>query len=374
MPFGYIASVAPVAWCTLFALWPRRPASSSRFDLSFVFAFLVNELPFVALAWLVAATGLAGLQGDLTTPLGLVGAALAAATVAGLVVIVQRALATRPVLDRALELDGGADLTDQARRRRWPRVVLWPFPTRPRDVERIRNIDYHDGGRFQRLDLYRPRGRRPTGPTFVHFHGGAFRIGNKSREARPLFHHLARLGCVCISANYRLGPHATFPDQLIDVKRVLAWTRKHGARYDADTRHIIASGSSAGAHLASLAALTANDPAFQPGFEAADTSVDAVVALYGYYGSIDTTGPDSSPHDYTRPDRPPFFVIHGDHDTLVIVEDARAFVDHLRATSPAPALYAELPGAQHDFDLVHSIRFEAVIDAVTAFIHGGRQG
>jgi acetyl esterase/lipase len=369
MPFGYVASVALVALCTLLALWPRRPPSSTRFNFSFLFGFLVNELPFVALAWLIADTGLAALQGDLTTPLGLVGAAVAAATVAGLVVIVRRALSTPPVLRRALEGDG-ASLTRHARPTPWPRIVLWPFPTRGRDVERIRNLAYDRGGRFHRLDLYRPRGRLPTGPTFVHFHGGAFRIGNKSREARPLLHHLARLGCVCVSANYRLTPHATFPDQLIDVKRVLAWIREHGAGHGADTQHIVVSGSSAGAHLASLAALTINDPSFQPGFESADTSVDAVIALYGYYGSIETTGPPSSPLDYTRPDRPPFLVVHGEYDTLVIVEDARALVDQLRAASSAPALYAELPGAQHDFDLVHSIRFEAVVDAVTAFIRG----
>jgi acetyl esterase/lipase len=49
--------------------------------------------------------------------------------------------------------------------------------------------------------------------------------------------------------------------------------------------------SSAGAHLASMAALTHNDPAFQPGFEGEDTAVSAAVCLYGCYGSRDVTGP-----------------------------------------------------------------------------------
>jgi hypothetical protein len=30
-------------------------------------------------------------------------------------------------------------------------------------------------------------------------------------------------------------------------------------------------------------------------------------------------------------------------------------------------VYAELPGAQHAFDLFHSLRFEAVVDAAEAF-------
>ncbi len=46
-------------------------------------------------------------------------------------------------------------------------------------------------------------------------------------------------------------------------------------------------GSSAGAHLAASAALTPRAPAFQPGFEDADTSVTAAICLYGYYGAVD---------------------------------------------------------------------------------------
>jgi hypothetical protein len=32
-----------------------------------------------------------------------------------------------------------------------------------------------------------------------------------------------------------------------------------------------------------------------------------------------------------------------------------------------PVVYAELPGAQHGFDLIHSIRFETVVDGIKAF-------
>jgi acetyl esterase/lipase len=60
-------------------------------------------------------------------------------------------------------------------------------------------------------------------------------------------------------------------------------------------------------------------------------------------------------------------VAHGDRDTVVLVEDARRFVRRLRSASSNPVVYAELPGAQHGFDLFHSIRFETVVDAVEAF-------
>ena len=48
-------------------------------------------------------------------------------------------------------------------------------------------------------------------------------------------------------------------------------------------------------------------------------------------------------------------------------EDARRFAGELAGVSDSPVVYAELPGAQHVFDLAHSIRFETVINAVEAF-------
>jgi hypothetical protein len=248
MPIGYLVSVAVVAWCTLFAVRPPRPRQSSPSSMAFRFGFLVNELPFVALVWLVAATVLAAVQGDLVSPVGLVGVGVAIVATVGLVVIVRRALLAKPVLARALADFGRGSARGETRSTRWARILLWPFPTRGRQVERIANLVYGDRGRSNRLDVYRPRGRRPDGPTIVHLHGGAFRRGNKSREARPLLHRLARRGCVCISANYRLTPGARFLDQLIDAKRVVAWVRQQGPRYGADPHRVIIAGSSRSRH------------------------------------------------------------------------------------------------------------------------------
>jgi acetyl esterase/lipase len=58
---------------------------------------------------------------------------------------------------------------------------------------------------------------------------------------------------------------------------------------------------------------------------------------------------------------------HGDKDTLVLVEDARRFVQRLRRTSSNPVVYAELPEGQHTFDLFGSLRFAAVVSGIEAF-------
>ena len=364
MPVGYLVSVGLVAVCTYVAVRPPMPARSSPSSWTFWLGFLVNELPFVAAYWLVGATLLAAAQGDLGTPLGLVGLVVAAAAVPGLVVITRRALAAPAALDAAVAAVGRRVGGDDPR---WLRILLWPFPTRPHDVERLANLSYGDAGRAHLLDVYRPRSRPPDGPTLIHLHGGAFHSGGKSREARPLLHRLARHGWMCVSANYRLAPDSSYLDQLEDAKRVIAWVREHGHRFGADLERLFLAGSSAGAHLASTAALTADHPGLQPGFEDADTSVTAVVALYSYFGPADTNDAQTSPHAHVDSDAPPFLVVHGDLDTVVLVEDARAFVTHLRAESCQPVVYAELPGAQHDFDLFHSLRFEAVVDAVEQF-------
>ena len=133
-------------------------------------------------------------------------------------------------------------------------------------------------------------------------------------------------------------------------------------------------GSSAGANLAATAALTPNDPRFQAGFEAADTTVTAAVCLYAYYGNYHGGDPGqaSSPLAYVRADAPPFFVAHGDRDMLVPVADAREFVTSLRSVSANPVVYAELPGGQHTFDLYRSIRFGWVVNGIEAFAEWAR--
>jgi acetyl esterase/lipase len=205
---------------------------------------------------------------------------------------------------------------------------------------------------------------------------------------------LARRGWVCVTANYRLSPHATFPDHLIDLKRALRWVKEHVAEYGGDPGFVLVTGGSAGGHLAALVALTQNDPRYQPGFEEVDTSVRGCVPFYGVYDFADRHG--SWPHDGLRQflgrqvmkgsleeipetwdeaspitrvsaEAPPFFVIHGQSDTLVPVGQAREFVKALREKSREPVVYAELPGAQHAFELFPSLRTLHTVNAVDRF-------
>jgi acetyl esterase/lipase len=115
----------------------------------------------------------------------------------------------------------------------------------------------------------------------VYIHGGAWIIGEKREQGKPMMYELVARGWVCVAINYRLSPKATWPDHIVDAKRAVAWVKEHIAEYGGDPSFVAVSGGSAGGHLCALLALSAGDPTFQPGFEEADTSVEACVPFYG---------------------------------------------------------------------------------------------
>ena len=83
---------------------------------------------------------------------------------------------------------------------------------------------------------------------------------------------------------------------------------------------VFVAGNSAGGCLGASAALTQNDPAFQPGFADADTSVTAAIGLDDYDGRTEGGVPESSPEAHLHADAPPFLLIHGSRDSVVPVE------------------------------------------------------
>ena len=174
------------------------------------------------------------------------------------------------------------------RRTHWRQILFAPWPMRPRDVDRVRDIRYGERGVDNLLDVFRHRSRPERSPTLVYLHGGRFRWGKKNFEARRWIYRLARRGWTCVSANYTRSrtPSAGFPAHLIDVKEVIAWSRLHASEHGIDPDCIFVAGSSAGAHLSAMALLTENDPMFQPGFESESTSIAGAIGLYGYYGAL----------------------------------------------------------------------------------------
>jgi acetyl esterase/lipase len=375
-----------------------------RAGVSFFAGWLTTELALHHIAWQVALTTLFVWAGALEAWPGQIALGIAAVSWYGLGQLYWRARAAEHVVEQALCEGFGADYrskiapeieTQLAPAIDWKQIAL-PFPIRHPDVERLRDIVYtRTGGLNLKLDIYRPRQRQDLRPTLLQIHGGAWVIGSKNEQGLPLMLHLAARGWTCITVNYRLSPHATFPDQLIDIKRAIAWIREHGPEYGADPDFLAVTGGSAGGHLAALVALTVSDPTLQPGFEQVDTSVKGCVAFYGVYdfGNDDGIWPHEglsrllerhvikasrdearavydagSPIRRIHPDAPPFLVVHGDRDTVVPVEDARRFYAAFRLRAHGRIAYAEIPGAQHAFEIFPSARALLVIHGVERFL------
>ena len=360
------------------------PARKNRvlFVPSFFAAWLTIELAWLHLFWQMVLTAWFVRKGALKGRAGWLGLLITLTSWVGLAVAVKQSLGSRQEIKAALK-----------------ELQLAPRERRGGGFRVERNVPFaRAGGRTLRLDVYRPEADAAPGerrPAVLQIHGGAWVIGDKREQGLVLLKHLAGEGWVGFNANYRLGPVATFPDQLVDVKRALAWIKEHADTYGVDPDFVIVTGGSAGGHLASLVALTANDPEYQPGFEDADTSVQAAVPFYGVYDFTNRHGwmpegfvplflepyvmkasladePEkftkASPVDRIHTGAPPFMIVHGARDTLAPVEAARDFAERLRATTDAPVVYLELKGAQHAFEIFPSIRANAVVQAVEQYL------
>ncbi len=384
-----------------------RPPQGQRAGIPAFFAgwmFGENAPQMLVLTAFDAATHLTkGRRRGLAAKAGL---ALAATSALGMAQLIRQSQQARGVLEDALVEGLGVDYVEQLDAPPTPadlatpwRRLANPFDFDDAGVRVIRDIAYTDAGKRGNLDIYLPAHDDAIhdAPVLLQVHGGAWVIGEKTEQARPLMNQLAAKGWVCVAINYRLAPRDRWPAQIVDVKRAIAWVKEHIADYGGDPDYLAITGGSAGGHLAALAALTPGAHAFQPGFEDADTSVQVAVPFYGVYDLAGSSGLANatrmrdaflgprvmaaswaeSPEDYeaaspllrvTR-DAPDFFVLHGELDTMVSAEQARLFVAELRRTSQKSVVYAELPGAQHAFEIFHSIRSSHAVHAVDRYLN-----
>jgi acetyl esterase/lipase len=283
--------------------------------------------------------------------------------------------------------------------------IEWPAPESAPPVwkafEHRRNI-HRTSVRYgdhpsQLLDVWRAK-ELPSqpAPVMIFLPGGAWVHGSRILQGYALMSHFAELGWVCLSIDYRVAPNHPWPQHITDVKTAIAWARANVDKFGGDRNFVTVAGTSAGGHLAALAGLTPNDPEYDAELpEGSDTSVDAVVGIYGRYDWEDrstverarfvdflervvvkrkiTKKPEifrkASPIARTHADAPPFLVVHGSGDTVIPVQQARDFVEKLRGDSRAVVSYVELPGAGHGFDMTDGARTASTATAIGLFLN-----
>jgi acetyl esterase/lipase len=141
-------------------------------------------------------------------------------------------------------------------------------------------------------DLYLPAaaGRAPA---LIAVHGGGWQAG-----ARGAFQfwgpYLAERGYALFAISYRLAKKGEkmFPQAINDVLAAVQFLRANGGQFKIDPERIGLLGASAGAHLASLAALGGGSPVFKGGYPkdphaTVSTKVKALVGVYGVYDLVD---------------------------------------------------------------------------------------
>lgn len=120
----------------------------------------------------------------------------------------------------------------------------------------IRDVPYGErDGVTLRLDVYRSSDSYDD-PALVLVHGGSWRRRSKDIWS-SLGPRYADAGYVVFAIDYRLAPpggQTRFPAPADDVVAAIEWAREHAAVYGGDPNKVAVAGSSAGGHLALLAA------------------------------------------------------------------------------------------------------------------------
>lgn len=210
------------------------------------------------------------------------------------------------------------------------------------------------------MRIYKPEGwssddRRPA---IVFFFGGGWRNGSPKQFHQHCL-RLAAEGMVAMAAEYRIkSKHDSTPfESFADAKKAMAWARSNAGTLGIDPERIASGGGSAGGHLAAAVAVCA-----APSKSEVRDTPDAIVAFNPALDLMfekvrETWGPEIyakleaiSPHQNLAKPHPPMILFHGEADTTVSFESARAYVDRAKelGVDPAPVLVG-YEGRAHGF-------------------------
>ncbi len=225
----------------------------------------------------------------------------------------------------------------------------------------LKNLVYGQAsGRDLKLDLYQPLATDTTPspaprPVIVFLHGGGWRVGSKA-EAAKVVEAVNGAGYAVASVDYRLSGTAIFPAQIQDCKTAVRWLRANAAKYGLNPRRIGVMGFSAGGHLAALLGTSAGVESLEGRDEGSPRESSRVQAVCDVSGPVDLAIPTHSiigklsvygelagsasekpalvraanPVTYITGKEPPFLIIQGGQDELVVAKHAELLADALR--------------------------------------------
>lgn len=218
------------------------------------------------------------------------------------------------------------------------------------------------------LDLHRShtaKGKRA--PVLVVIHGGAWARGERPKGWTG-YRRFVDAGFAVVSMQYRLSGQARAPAAVEDVRCVMGWIARAAEREGLDSKRIVLMGTSAGAHLALMAASIDKTEGLDP---AECGPAPRAAAVIDFYGPTDLR-PQSlgawnspsigkwvgegeagaamaarmSPITRVRPGLPPVFIVHGDADPVVPLAASTALKAALERAKVPNELHI-VPGGVH---------------------------
>jgi acetyl esterase/lipase len=217
-------------------------------------------------------------------------------------------------------------------------------------------------------------------PAAVYVHGGSWISGNYDSGGfliNTIGPELAAQGLVVVSVDYRLGPKARWPDQIVDVKCAIRYLRANATQLNIDPNEIGAWGQSAGGHLVALLGTAGPRAGWDVGAYTEESSrVQAVVDMAGpsdlltlgnqgdsllvaetfvkLLGPVPhkMVGADlraASPVTYVAPGDPPFLLMHSTDDEIVYPQQSNELSWDLGGNG-VPHQLLIVDGGGHEFD------------------------
>ncbi|MBS2036096.1 alpha/beta hydrolase [bacterium] len=221
-------------------------------------------------------------------------------------------------------------------------------------------------GQELRLDLDLPEEGDGPFPLVMMIHGGSWSSGSRTNFFSP---ELVEQGFAVASIDYRLAPDSKFPAFIQDVKSAIRFLRAHSGEYRLDPARFGLWGSSAGGHLAVLAALAGPSAGWDVGDNLnVSSEVQAVVDWFGpttfqglenasesaretvhrAFGGDSLIWRQASPLFLVHRGAPPFLIMHGRQDRLVPFSQSQSLFDSLRQAEVSAQL-VPVSHAGHDF-------------------------
>jgi acetyl esterase len=225
---------------------------------------------------------------------------------------------------------------------------------RPDSIDGAKSYVYaHTPSVDLRLHVFEPKAPAQKRAAIVFFFGGGWTWGTVDQFV-PEAKYFADRGMVSIVADYRLlcRDNTTPFESVVDAKAAIAWVRSHAQELRVDPDRIAASGESAGAQLALMAAIDGNKasrPSALVLYSAPVTILDNHGWMEDRFGTeIANQVRSISPLENIHKDLPPTLILNGRADTTTPFDLAHQYCTQVAALGNACTLIG-VEGADHGF-------------------------